>query len=174
MGCASSKPAAVTLEDVTIDAATWSRIVEPLLEPGAGCAIPKTEERAITLAQLRKVKEQIERRCEAEAREPSGRSSSCSVDAPMLKAAAAGGGESGLLCAPLPADQVMLRECRGNAFRFSTSVFSRAASASIRAQPLHASPCSEPQRPLRPASSLASPQSARVGNGQHRRRWFRP
>ena len=73
MGCASSKPAPVTLENVVVvaldledDAAVRSTIVEPLLEPGAGCVIPKTEERAITVAQLRKVKEQIERRCTAE------------------------------------------------------------------------------------------------------------
>ena len=56
-----------TLENGTIDDAfVRSTIVEPLLEPGAGCVIPKTEERAVTVAQLRKVKKQIERRCAAE------------------------------------------------------------------------------------------------------------
>ena len=66
MGCFPSRHAQVSLEDVAIDAATWSTIVEPLLEPGAGCAIPKTEERAITLAQLRKLRDQIEQRCVTE------------------------------------------------------------------------------------------------------------
>ena len=65
MGCASTKE--VRVEEVILDATTLSHLFEALLDgPGAGCTIPKTEERAITLEQLRRVKQQIQQRCEAE------------------------------------------------------------------------------------------------------------
>ena len=52
----------VALQDVGRDeeAVRWSRAVKSLVEPGAGCRIPKTEERGITIKQLGKVKEQVQ------------------------------------------------------------------------------------------------------------------
>ena len=73
MGCASSKTSTtevslkdVALEDVGLDKKAVRRIVKSLVEPGAGCRIPKTEERGITLKQLGKVKQQVQSRCEKE------------------------------------------------------------------------------------------------------------
>ena len=73
MGCASSKTSTtevslkdVALKEIGLDKKAVRRIVKSIVEPGAGCRIPKTEERGITLKQLGKVKQQVQSRCEKE------------------------------------------------------------------------------------------------------------
>ena len=67
MGGASSKTSTtevslkdVALKEIGLDKKAVRRIVKSIVEPGAGCRIPKTEERGITLKQLGKVKQQVQ------------------------------------------------------------------------------------------------------------------